>query len=474
MFFDILSFLSLTFLLFFIGTDRKYRNFSIALAVASMIVLEILSISFIKRSIDEYFIFFLMNIDIFHLTITTKIIVLYYFTLFFIVLCVIFYVILKKVQIKRYKRIVINICLIILILPNGFFYDIFHMLFVDYGVSYLKYKDKTYQEIFKLAKNEEYTIKDNLKILNKKEKHKNLVLIYLESFDQSYLTDDNVKDYTKNIQKLASENQFYNDIEQVKGCWGTVPGIICTQCGVQNISYFLIDNTYGKIRDTQLVCLPDILNKANYTQVFLGGADKKLFNKGNYLLSHQYDIVEDRDSLIQKDLSLEEKLSDWGVADYDIFDIAKKEYVNLSKQNKPFNLTILTTATHSPNGLRDKRCKNSSENKILNAAECTDTLVGDFVNFLKKQKNYKDTTIIIMPDHRQFAMSSLNKLVDQEKEKLYFIVLNGDRKKDTVKDYTNLPNFILKTLNVKSNANFLSNEEDDELVKNFIYKIHNK
>lgn len=474
MFFDILSFLSLTVILFFVGTDRKYRNFFIAIAIATLIVMEILSISFIKRSIDEYFIFFLMNIDIFHLTITTKMIVLYYFSLFFVVLCIIFYIILKRVQIRRYKRIIANICLLILFLPNGFFYDVFHMIFVEYALSYYKYKDKTYKEIFKSARGEEYITRDNLEILNNKSKHKNLVLIYLESFDQSLLTDDTVKVYTKDLQKIASENVFYNDMEQIRGCWGTVPGIICTQCGVQNISYFLIDNTYGKVRDTQLVCLPDVLKKADYNQVFLGGADKKLFNKGNYFLSHQYNVVEDRESLMEKDPTLEEKLSEWGIADYDIFNMAKKEYINLSKQNKPFNLTILTTATHSPKGLRDERCPNTTDDKMLNAVECTDRLVLKFVNFLKKQKNYKDTVIIILPDHIQFAMSSLNKIVDREKEKLYFIMLNGNIEKEKIQDYTNLPNFILKEVNLKSNANFFSNEKDDEAVKNFIYKIHNE
>lgn len=416
-----------------------------------------------------------MNIEIFHLAMNTRIMVLYYSVLFFIFTIIGSYLILKKIHIKKLKKTIITFCFLILILPNGFIYDICHILLVDYGFSYYKYKDKTYQEIFKSAKGEDYITKDNLKLFKSKIKYKNLVLVYLESYDQSFLTDINTKEYSKNLQSLALKNKFYNNMEQIKGCWGTVPGIICTQCGVQYNSFFLVNNPYKNINNTQLVCLPDILNKANYNQVFIGGADKKLFNKGNYLLSHKYNVVEDKDSLIEKNPSLKNELLDWGVADYDIFNEAKKEYINLSKKRRPFNLTILTTATHSPDGIYDKRCKNTSSNRLLGAVECTDFLVSDFVSFLRKQKNFKDTLIIILPDHIQFSLSALNKVVNSEEEKLYFIMLNGNKLKiDSSKiDYTDLPNIILKELNIRSNANFFSNEKDEDLVKNFIYKIHN-
>lgn len=476
MFFDILSFLSLIVLLFFVGSDKKYKNLLIAFCISSIFILEILSISFVRRSIDEYFLFFLMNIEIFHLTRTTKIMILYYSVLFFIFSIIGSYLILKKIHIKKFKKTIIAICLSILILPNGFIYDILRIIFINYGVSYYKYKDKSYQEIFKLAKEQEYTTKDKLQVFGNKEKYKNLVLIYLESFDQSLLTNDNIKMYSQNLQKLASNNAFYNNMEQLKGCWGTVSGIICTQCGVQFISYFLVNNPYNNINNTQLVCLPDILHKAGYKQIFIGGADKKLFNKGNYLLSHEYNVVEDRSSLVEKNPSFKDRLLDWGVSDYDVFNAAKQEYINLSKTNKPFNLTILTTSTHSPNGVFDKRCKNSSKNKILNAVECTDFLIQDFVNFLAKQKNFKNTLVVILPDHIQFSLSALNRLVRTDEEKLYFIILNGIKTKPISLDinYTNLPEILLKELNIKSNANFLSNEKDESLIKNFIYKIHKK
>jgi phosphoglycerol transferase MdoB-like AlkP superfamily enzyme len=476
MIFDVISFIALFTIMFVAGTDIRGRNFFIAFMVSTIILLEILSISFLRKNIDECFLFFLMNIEIFNLALSTKIMVLYYFMLFFIILVFASYMILKRIQIRRYRKFILSVCLFVLFLPSGFFYDILHILIVDYGVSYYKYKDETYQDIFKMIKHENYVTKDELNILNTEEKHKNIVLIYLESFDQSYLSTDFIKKYSQHLQKLAKENEFYGDMEQINECWGTVPGIFCSQCGVQFSSYFLVDNPYESVNKTQLVCLPDVLSKANYIQVFLGGADKKLFNKGNYLYSHSYDIVYDKNSLLKKKPALKYRMLDWGIADYDIFDFAKQEYINLSKQNRPFNLTILTTSTHSPNGVYDKRCENSSDEQLLSSIECTDMLIKNFIEFLKTQKNFKDTVVIILPDHIQFAISSVNNKINHNNEKLYFIMLNGitfnNEKPYKSVNYTNLASIFLKELNVNSNANFFNYQDDNVVIKNFIYKIH--
>lgn len=466
-----ISFFAIFVLMFFIGSNKKYKNFLISLFFSSFVILELLSISFVRENINEEFLFFLTNIEIYHLTLSTTILIMYYFFLFFVFLWMVFYFILNNLQIQKFRKIK-YIFFLILCIPNCFFYNIFRLTFYDYAYSYFKYYSKTYQEIFQIAKNEDYVEKDNLMIFNQNEKHKNLVLIYLESYDQSLLDNEQVKPYTKNINQLTKENFAYKNMEQESGCWGTVPGIICSQCGLRYNAFHLIKNPYGKIRNTQLVCLGDILNLANYNQIFIGGADKKLFNKGNFLLSHNY-LVEDKDSLVSKYSDLNESINDWGVPDYDIFEIAKEKYLELSKSNKPFNINILTTATHNPSGIYDKRCFNTSNEKLLNAVECTDYLVNDFINFLKQQKNFKDTLIIIMPDHIQYEVNALNKTIKTDEKKLYSIIINGNN--NDIKGnmyYTEFPSMILQNLNIQTNANFLGHDAENNLVKHFIHKIH--
>lgn len=472
----IINFLSLFALSFFIGKDKKYKNIIIALLLTFLIVVESFAYLYKRTPVDDDFLFFIFNIRIFYLLTELKILLVYVGIYYCIIVFFTTYFILKKFQIKKYKKIFLSILLCVLLFPScGFFYKILHIFLIDYAKNYLSYYNKSYQEIYYIAKNTNYIDIDNLKILNQNEKHKNLVLIYLESYDKSYLTNEKMKPYTKYIQELSREGEFYNNVEQLDGATSTTAAIISSQCGAEFSSYFMFYNPYNKINKNQrLVCLPDILNKVGYNQIFIGGADKKLFNKGNYLLSHNYDIVEDKDSLVLQYPNAEQYLTDWGVADKEIFEIAQDKYIQLSNTNKPFNMTILTTATHNIDGLYDSRCKNSTDNTLLNAVECTNDLLKDFINFLKNQPNYKDTLIVIMPDHIQYEMNILDDIISSNEKQPYLILLNSNHPKTIINkniNHTDYVEIILKNLNIKSNATFL-NKQKSIITKNFIHKIH--
>ena len=453
----IINLLSLFALSFFIGKDKKYKNFIIALILTFLIVIESFAYLYKRTAVNDEFLFFIFNIRIFYLLTEVKILLVYVGIYYYIIVFFTTYFILKKFQIKKYKKSLLYILLSILFFPSyGFFYKILHIFLIDYAKNYLLYYNKSYQEIYHIAKNTDYIEIDNLKILNSNEKHKNLVLIYLESYDKSYLTNKKIKPYTKYIQELSREGEFYNNVEQLDGAVNTTAAIISSQCGAEFSSYFMFYNPYNKINKTQrIVCLSDILNKAGYNQIFIGGADKKLFNKGNFLNVINY-------------------LNDWGVADKEIFEIAQDKYIQLSNENKPFNMTILTTATHNIEGVYDSRCKNSTDNTLLNAVECTNDLLKDFINFLKNQPNYKDTLIVIMPDHIQYEMNILDDIISSNEKQPYLILLNSNHPKTIINKNINHADYaeiILKNLNIKSNATFL-NKQKSIITKNFIHKIH--
>ena len=473
----IINLLSLFGLAFFIGKDKKYKNFIIASILTFLIVIESFAYLYKRTPVNDDFLFFICNINIFNLLLEVKALMIYFGIYFTIIVLFALYFMLKKFQIKKYKKISLSILLCILFIPYyGFFSKILHIFLIDYAKNYLLYYNKSYQEIYNIAKNTDYIDIDNLKILNSNEKHKNLVLIYLESYDKSYLTNEKIKPYTKYIQDLLKEGEFYNNVEQLDGAMGTTAAIFSSQCGSEYLAYFIFSNPYSKINKNQrLVCLPDILNKAGYNQIFIGGADKKLFNKGNFLLSHNYDVVEDKDSLISQYPNTKNYLNEWGVADKEIFEIAEDKFIKLSNENKPFNMTILTTATHNIEGVYDSRCKNSTDNTLLNAVECTNDLLKDFINFLKNQPNYKDTLIVIMPDHIQYETNVLDDIITSSEKQPYLILLNSNNPNTIVDKNINHADYaeiILKNLNIKSNATFL-NKQENIITKNFIHKIHN-
>lgn len=89
----------------------------------------------------------------------------------------------------------------------------------------------------------------------------------------------------------------------------------------------------------------------------------------------------------------------WGHEDKVLYERAKKNLKKLSKEGKPFNLTMLTVDTHFPNGYICDLCENKYDTTYGNAVACADRQVYDFVQWIKKQDFYEDTTIIIAGDH---------------------------------------------------------------------------
>jgi len=455
-----------------IGSKKTSTNITVAIFISLFLILEALSYCYFTEPIDHNFLFFLFNFNIFHIAFETKLLLFYFGTVFFIILTFLLFFVLRVLQIRDYRKPLLCMSLIFLFSPVGFLYKISASLFED-AVAYFSYKKYDYQQIYKEATGNDYVSIDELKVTNKKEKHKNLVMIYLESFDQSYLTNAEIKKFAPNIIALSKQGEFYRDIEQIYASHGTISGIFTSQCGAQYDFFSILFNPYGEIRyNNKLVCLSDILNRAGYKQVFLGGANKKLFNKGNFFLSHRYDTVEDNTTLIKR--KPKPVINSWGIADYDLFRIAKNEYKKLSRTKKPFNLTLLTTATHNPNGVNDERCPNKADKNLLKAVKCTDYLVKDFVDFIKKQPNFKDTIVVVMPDHKQYDNNELNKIVKEDEKLLYTIILNSGKKftySNKIK-YTDIPRLLLDKLNVESNATFLGVQEDSAVIKNFVHKIH--
>ena len=78
-----------------------------------------------------------------------------------------------------------------------------------------------------------------------------------------------------------------------------------------------------------------------------------------------------------------------------------------------------------------------------------------------------------MPDHRQYDINRLNKIISFNEKLLYVIMLNSGKiaTYDKTIYYTDLPEIILEKLNIKSNATFFGTQYDIPS-KNFIYKIH--
>ena len=246
------------------------------------------------------------------------------------------------------------------------------------------------------------------KIIINPDNKRNLVLIYLESFENIF---SNKEIFGENLIKdldIEKHNgkSFTNFKETAYTNW-TIAGIVATQCGLP-LKPISILNTRNKGRHERHVfglknflpnakCLGDVLKENDYKNIFINGVNLDFVGTGLFFKNHGYKEIYGKKEY--QDMSLDFNPGSWGGAPHDSFllEFSKKRLLELKKKNELFNLTILTTDSHSPFGYLDPKCEVNGK-KLNDVIKCTSKNINLFINFLKVE--FPDNLdIVIVGDH---------------------------------------------------------------------------
>lgn len=236
----------------------------------------------------------------------------------------------------------------------------------------------------------------------KAKKPKNLVLIYVESLENTY-GDARAfeKDLLRPIRQLGGVS--FGSYLPAAGTTWTIAGMVATQCGVPLRIYS--EYNIKKRHATQsrsfmpgATCLGDILQAHGYHNVFLGGAPLSFAGKGEFLKDHGYQTTYGRDEWEKEGVTARE-MNEWGLYDSALFERAKAKVKILHASGQRFNLTLLTLDTHNPRGFLSKLCISRGAKNFEDIVECTSQQLADFVNFLSDSGYLKDTNVVILGDH---------------------------------------------------------------------------
>lgn len=258
---------------------------------------------------------------------------------------------------------------------------------------------------------EYYVDPANVSLSAKDGKYKNLIYIYLESMETTYASweDGGAQDinYIPNLTTLANENISFSNKQQGLGgfnnvsntgftmgaLFGATSGIpLCFPVGDNNINK-------DSLFTPGLITLGDILDDFGYNQEFLCGSDADFAGRKNYFEQHGNYQIFDYYTAKEQEYIDEDYYVFWGFEDEYLYDIAKDEATRLSKQDKPFNLTMLTVDTHHVEGYVCGLCGGEYDTQTKNVVSCADKQIAEFVEWCKKQDFYEDTVIIISGDH---------------------------------------------------------------------------
>lgn len=255
-----------------------------------------------------------------------------------------------------------------------------------------------------------YVDPDNVKITKTRDTG-NLILIYLESMETTYASAEAggaqpTENYIPNLTRLAGENINFSDNDKLGG-FGYVTGATWTSAALlasnTGIPFaFPIsqnDMEYYKHYAANASAIGNILEKNGYEQVFLCGSDGEFGGRNTFFKEHGDYYVKDYNYALENGLIPGGYHVNWGYEDSYLYEIAKKELIELAEQGKPFNLTMLTVDTHFPKGYICSLCSDEYPTIAENAVKCADRQLNEFILWLREQNFYDDTTIVVMGDH---------------------------------------------------------------------------
>jgi phosphoglycerol transferase len=262
----------------------------------------------------------------------------------------------------------------------------------------------------------------------------NIVMIYAESVGQRYFDESVFPDLMPNLKRLREKSIHFTNVSQGVGAGWTVAGMVASQCGYPlSEAHDVGGNDLGLFDDflPRATCLGDILKKDGYRLTFIGGADARFAGKGNFLRSHGYSEILDRNYLL-KTLADKSYQNEWGVFDDTLFEFATGKFMDLSKDQSPFLLTLLTLDTHHPNGFLSRSCGiyGSGSNSSLNAIHCTDQLISRYIEHIRNSPYSDNTYIVVLSDHLAMRNQASSLLASSKMpRRLTFFVNTPDNRK---------------------------------------------
>ncbi len=282
------------------------------------------------------------------------------------------------------------------------------------------------------------------------DKKRNLVYIMVESLESTETSEKN-GGYRKDsvipeLEKLAisninfSQNKKIGGFYQTQGTGFTIGAMIAQTAGVPLNSIGGIGvhdyNNYNNFMKGA-VSLGEILQLNSYKNYFMMGSSKIFAGRGDYLEQHGNYEIFDLDTAKELEYIENDYNNNWwGFEDKKLFEYAKIKLKEISKNDEPFNFSLLTVDTHPMDGYLDETCiVKQNLTQYENVFTCQSKMVNDFVNWIKKQSFYKNTTIIIVGDHLNMTKEGIHEEMPKKFDRaIYNLIINSPTKTDCEKE----------------------------------------
>ncbi len=292
---------------------------------------------------------------------------------------------------------------------------------------------------------DEYVDPNSVKITFPEQK-RNLIYIMLESMETSFFSKElgGGLDYNviPELYNLANENVNFSHSLGIGGwpvvtnaTW-TIASIVSQTSGIP-LSIPMKRNTYGKSAPflPGVTSITNVLKENGYYQAVMFGSEGNYAGRDQYYLQHGANIVYDlftarKDNIIPKDYKVW-----WGMEDLHLYEYAKQVIPELASKGQPFSFSMLTVDTHHVGGYKCSLCGDQYDEKYENVYSCASKQLYAFVEWIKSQPFYENTSIIIVGDHASMDAAYFDRNFSSDYERhMYNCFINSAASTENVKE----------------------------------------
>lgn len=296
------------------------------------------------------------------------------------------------------------------------------------------------------------------------EKKRNLIHIYLESMENSYLSkdlggymDENIMPELTELAKEGvhfSNNDKFGGPNQTYGSSWSVAGMVNMSAGIP-LKVPTARNKYGLNGQflPGTVTIGDILAAKGYNQTIMFGADADFGGLTAFFTSHGKFNIFDAKAARAKKLVPPGYFVWWGFEDEKLYAFAKDELTRLHNEGKPFNFTMETADTHFPDGYMTDKVEKKYPEQYANVIAHSTKEAVKFVRWIQEQPFYENTTVVITGDHLSMDKKFFKDFDPKYRRSTFNLILNSPVKpeKTTNREFAPYDMFptILSSMDVK-------------------------
>lgn len=298
------------------------------------------------------------------------------------------------------------------------------------------------------------------------EKKRNLIYIYLESMEVTYTDTGSGGAFSYNnipeLTSLAMEGESFSGDSGLLNGGRVLPGTTFTMGGMfaqtaglplkLDLGEGFADQrgAFNKMNTQddffrKVTSLGDILSDEGYKNVLMIGSNATFGGRRLYFGQHGNYEMDDYNWAIEQGIIPKDYYVFWGMEDQKLFAAAKDRLTQLSAEDEPFNFTLLTVDTHFEDGYMCDLCEDQYPgNNYANAIACSSRQVSEFVEWIRQQDFYENTTIVLCGDHTTMDSDFCAEVPETYDRKVYTAFLNADAEPEDpsrVREYSTFDQF---------------------------------